>query len=221
MWIPAKETVEYIQNRIMKWGETNIDHFPWREQIPDYHSLVVEMMLQRTKAEQVVDVFNRFRKEYLGPEDVIKGGLEKLMEILKPLGLSWRAKMIYEMSAVLVKKHRGKVPTDPSELKSLPGVGDYVVAAFLSLHKDIATPILDSNIVRFYGRFFGIEYNNDSRRRKQFRFLAEIMTPKSKTKKFNYALLDFTRKVCNPHPSCNVCPVKRHCHYFKTSNPVP
>lgn len=147
-------------------------------------------MLQRTNANQVLPVYIHFSKTYKSPEEFLK---KNKTEIFKPLGLPQRQKYLKELSKLL--KQLGYIPNQKSELLKLPGVGDYVASAFLSLHSNQREVLVDSNIVRFYSRFFGFEANAETRRQKWFKELAEKVTPKKNCKQFNYGLLDFTRKV--------------------------
>ena len=58
------------------------------------------------------------------PEQMIKLTVAQIEKIIKPIGLAPRkAKAIWELSKILVEKHKGKVPRTFKELEALPGVG--------------------------------------------------------------------------------------------------
>ena len=103
----------------------------------------------------------------------------------------------------------GRVPDDYRTLTEVPGVGPYAAAAYLSLHTGKRAPIIDSNVVRLYGRFFGFDTGPETRRNKALIQLAERITPKRKFKEFNYALIDLTRAICGPRPDHDICPLYR------------
>ena len=111
-------------------------------------------------------------------------------------------------------EEEGNIPCDVSNLRELPGVGPYAASAYLSLHRGLRVPILDSNIVRFYGRFFDFETGPETRRNKMVLELAERITPKRKYKDFNYGLIDFTRLICKPKPNHETCPIANRCKYY-------
>lgn len=75
-------------------------------------------------------------------------------------------------------------------------------------------PIVDSNVVRFYGRFFGFETGAETRREKAVLELADRITPRKSFKDFNYSLIDFTRLVCKPKPLHEICPVSEKCFAY-------
>jgi|JI9StandDraft_1071089.scaffolds.fasta_scaffold39788_3 A/G-specific adenine glycosylase len=202
--------IPFLQKSILKQSSTLYDNYAWRITDNEYHALVAEMMLQRTNADQVLPVYIHFSETYKTPEEFLK---KNKTNIFKTLGLPQRQKYLKELSKLL--KQLGYIPNQKSELLKLPGVGDYVASAFLSLHTNQREVLVDSNIVRFYSRFFGFEANAETRRQKWFRELAEKITPNKNCKQFNYGLLDFTRKVCKAKkPVCEECVLASKCEYL-------
>lgn len=108
---------------------------------------------------------------------------------------------------------RSRVPVTVAELEKLPGVGPYAANAFASFHADQRGVLLDSNIVRFYGRLLGLKTGPETRRSRLFREIAEVVTPDHRTKRYNYSVLDFTRRVCTTRPLCSECPLQACCAY--------
>jgi endonuclease-3 len=67
------------------------------------------------------------------PQKMIKLGIKEIEKIIKPCGLSpQKSKSIFELSKILVKKHRGKVPESFVELENLPGVGHKTASVVMS-----------------------------------------------------------------------------------------
>lgn len=203
-----------IRKALMEWSQNNYIAFPWRSTHNHFHALVAEIMLQRTKAEQVVPIYNLFTTRYSTPHDVILEKPSKILKLLKPLGLSWRNKKILELVNELDLRG-GTIPTEFRDLIKLPGVGSYAASAYLSFHLKIRASIIDSNAVRLWSRIFGFKKDGETRRKKQFTILAEKVTPRKKYKAFNYAVLDHTRMICKSKPLCNRCPLSLFCEYFK------
>jgi A/G-specific adenine glycosylase len=203
----------WFQERIIKWGLHNIDIFPWRETNEPVLQLTAEVLLQRTRAEQVVAVFNDISQSYWNIEKLSSLSLDEIRELIHRLGLHWRAKKLYELFSVISHAYNGCVPLEYDSLIELPGIGPYSASAFLSLHQGIRKPIIDSNVVRVYGRFFGFEYGAETRRKKWLHQLANELTPKVRFCAYNYALIDFARKVCTRSPSHRKCPIRKHCDY--------
>jgi len=165
-------------------------------------------MLQRTKAEQVEGVFIDFVEKYESPEQFL---LCCRSNIFKNLGLSWRYRLYRKLCAQIVDL--GKIPTDKKELTSLPGIGNYIAAAYRSLHLGQKDFMIDSNVMLLYGRYFGFQVYPETRREKWFIEFSESITPGKKFKEYNYALLDFTRFICKPKPLCSGCSLLKKCSF--------
>ena len=85
-----------IQDTLVEWGKQHFESFPWRITQNSFHALVAEMMLQRTKAEQVEPIYNAFTVRYETPSDALRANRDNLISLLKPLGLNWRIEKILE-----------------------------------------------------------------------------------------------------------------------------
>ncbi|MFC1902706.1 hypothetical protein ACFLX4_01380 [Chloroflexota bacterium] len=179
--------------------------------------MVAEILLQRTKAEQVVAVYKEFRETFPDPSTLGQVELGRLEKIISPLGLKWRARFLLTLGSKL-SGIGGEIPRDIESLQSLPGIGPYAASAFLSLHAGKRAPIIDSNIVRLYGRFFGFETGPETRRKKEVLQLAERVTPNKNFREFNYALIDFTRSICRPKPDHEYCPISDKCCFYINLN---
>lgn len=199
---------EFFKRRILGWAKVNFKGFPWRDTENKWHALIAEIMLQRTRAEQVVNVYENFTKKYINPREFLLNNEEN---IFKSLGLPERNTSLKKLNEILVDS---EIPATKNELIKLPGVGDYIASAMLSLHLNKRAAIIDSNVVRIYGRYFGFETNGETRRKKWFIELAELITPSRAFRKYNYGIIDFTREICKPKPLCLSCPLKKKCSFL-------
>ncbi|PWW32311.1 A/G-specific DNA-adenine glycosylase [Cytobacillus oceanisediminis] len=204
-----KDKNEYLVNTLLNWGEQNYDLFPWRFTTNKWHALVAEIMLQRTKAEQVVPVYCKFVSKYETPKQYLD---DSKAQVFKSLGLIWREKYLKELANILTKEG---LPAEKKALLSLPGVGQYIASAKRTFHLGIPDTIIDSNVVRLYGRYYGFKTNSETRRKRNFLLLAQTLTPERNHKNYNYALIDFTRKICKVNPLCKRCPLLHECEYGK------
>ncbi|MFX0101924.1 MAG: hypothetical protein ACFFCS_20330 [Candidatus Hodarchaeota archaeon] len=197
--------IKFFQEHIIEWELENGPSFPWRKTKNKWHALVAEIMLQRTKAEQVVPVFIEFTKKYQSPEDFMNHGEAG---VFKTLGLAWREKLLRELAEILVGN---AIPEEKRDLMVLPSVGDYIASAMRSFHFNLRDSIIDSNVVRLYGRFIGFKTGPETRRKPFFKELAEKMTPWEDFKTYNYGLIDLARQICKKKPVCDICPVSSQC----------
>lgn len=207
----SKELSIYVRRNLLRWGDKHFQNFPWRGELNPFRALVAEILLQRTRAEQVVPVFLNFKQLFPDTETLVTASVHDIENAIKPLGLRWRAKFLYQLGVMITQNG---IPSDFALLQNFPGVGRYTASAYLSLHTEKRMPIVDSNVVRFYGRFFGFDVGSETRRNKKVLEIADLLTPKREFKRFNYALLDFTRAICTTRPNHRCCSVRKKCAFW-------
>ncbi len=203
--------IRKIRKILIDWESANYEDFPWRTTDNKFHALVAELMLQRTKAEQVLDVYTNFIGRFPDLESASHANKKEMRDILSPLGLNWRIDKI--ISLVEQLDTLGIIPEYYDDLIKLPGVGDYIASAYLSFHIGRFRPIIDSNAVRMWGRIYGFPTDPETRRKKWFKELVTRITPENNCKIFNYGVLDFSRKICKPNSQHTDCPFTDLCEY--------
>ncbi len=203
-----------FSHELLNWWENNRREFAWRNTRDPYHILVSEILLHRTRAEQVVPAYREFIKRFPTIEHLSRAGRSDVQRILHSLGLHWRTELLYEMAGEIVRKRGGSIPSSTEELESLPGISHYIAAAVRSFAFGRSDVLLDTNTVRILGRVFGIKVTDNSRRSKHFRQLYESLIDTEHPREFNYAMIDLGALVCTPRePSCDICPVNNMCMY--------
>ena len=81
----------------------------------------------------VNNVTKNIYPKYYQPQHFIKLGRKKIESLIKKIGIfRIKAKNIYNLSRILVEKHKGKVPRTFEELESLPGVGHKTASVVMS-----------------------------------------------------------------------------------------
>ena len=212
--IPDRRAINLFRSKIIRWFDKNKRNYPWRETQDPFRVLIAEMMLRRTKADQVKEVYERLLKEYPDVEALAKADSKELEKILYPLGLKWRIPAFGLIAKEVREKYYCKVPETREELTALPGVGEYVAGAVLSIAYNRKEQIVDSNIVRLFRRYFGIKTSKEGRRDKHVIEMSKIYVSGRNPRKVNLAILDFTALVCTPRkPDCEKCPLRKRCHY--------
>ncbi len=210
-----------IVDRLLQWFAKNKRSFPWRETFgnPDpYLILFTEIMLQRTRADQVSPIYLEFAGRYPTFQKLANATDNQIISIFSRLGLEWRARNVVALIKVLKNKYQGKVPTELKELRELPGVGDYVSKAVMCYAFGKRFVPLDVNVVRVISRIHGIHVKADlARRDKKINEIAMSLLSRRDPREFNLALLDFAALVCKPKPLCHSCPMNDSCEYARTS----
>lgn len=163
-------------------------------------------MLQRTKANNVVPVYEAFFEHFSSPEKLAQASEEEIEQVIYPLGLRWRAPLLKKLGAQLVQM-QGELPRDLEGLLELHGVGLYVAAAWLSFHGGRRSVIIDANVVRWICRLVDRPMDGETRRKRWLIELAAKLTPENNWKEYNYAILDFSMEICTKKPQCPQCPL--------------
>lgn len=209
--------IKVIRAELLIWGEKNLRKFPWRETSDPYKIIVAEVMLHRTKADQVKDVYEEFIMKYPDFESIVKADRETIKSDLKSLGLFWRADLLYDMAVEIVEKYDGELPLDRKKLMAMPGVGNYISAAILCFGYNLPEPVLDTNTVRVLGRIFGLKITDSSRRSKLFYDVMHDLVNFWGPRIVSLALIDFANAVCVPgeKPQCEICNLKDICIYYE------
>lgn len=209
----TEDQVRNIRRRLLNWGRKNFQEYPWRIDTDAWLTFVAELFLQRTHARQVKNVYVEFRNRYPTPLTLLGADSNEASLLVQKLGLGFRFTLLRDIAAVVVE-HGGVLPENMDELTKFKGVGTYTAAAWLSLHRGKRAVLIDSNVARWLSRMTGNSYNRDPRGVFWVQNLAERLTPRRTFQEYNYAVLDFTMKVCTPHsPNCGHCPNRIDCLY--------
>ena len=88
------------------------------------------------------------------PYDMVKLSVNKIREIIKPVGLSpMKSKGIHGLSKILIDKHNGIVPKNFEDLEALPAVGHKTASVVLAQAFNIPTFPVDTHIHRLMYRW--------------------------------------------------------------------
>lgn len=218
----ASAESELFSRNLGKWWDRNKRNFPWRNTFDPYHVMVAEVLLHRTRANQVIPVYQDLVSRFPTVKSLSLAALDDVKRIIHPLGLHWRTNLLYEAVGKVMNQHNGRIPSGKRELESLPGVGHYIASAIRCFAYGYPEVLLDTNIVRILGKFFGIEVTSSSRRSKYIHKLCRNLLDVEQPRAFNWAMLDLGALVCKPkHPLCGSCPVGVRCSYKKTYPATP
>ena len=203
-----------LRRRLLEWWKQNRREFPWRNTSDPYHLLVAEVLLHRTRAAQVVNLFHGVLEAYPTVNALAAADLDQLQQLLQSAGLRWRVNLLWHAANDIVLRFQGQIPHGRAELESIPGIGHYIAAAIRCFAFGEAAAIVDSNVVRVYSRVFDIPVTDRLRRDPSFHELAQNLVDPEHPREFNLALLDLADAICTPRkPRCEQCPLLVHCAY--------
>lgn len=188
--------------------------FIWRHNPTPYKIMIAEFMLQRTKAEQVEPVYKKFLKKY---PDIYKPAKAKEVEVCSftnNLGLHKRGKNFILAAKYIIEHFQGTFPEERQALLKIPGIGDYVAGAILTVCFNKPEYVIDANIARFINRYYGLGLKGEIRRKKQIIEKAKSLFNYSDTRSLLFSLLDFTALICKPlKPLHENCVLRKTCKY--------
>ena len=205
-----------LRNDLLQWWSLASRHFPWRETRDPYRVLIAEILLHRTRADQVVLIYELFLKRFPNIQTLAKSTPDELAELYHSAGLYWRWKLLHSMAVEIKARFQGKIPDAFEDLTSLPGVSQYTASSLRCFAFGYPEAILDTNTVRVAGRLLGLPITDSSRRSVLFRTVLQFLIDLEYPRDFNFALIDFAAIVCRAKSPCQgECPLQSFCHFYR------
>jgi len=152
-------------------------------------------------------------KNYYTPKHFADLNIKKISKMIKRIGLfNNKAKNLYNLSKILIKKYQGRVPNNFEDLTSLPGVGRKTANVVLNVAFNKPTIAVDTHVFRVSNRIGLTKGKNPAQVEEQ---LLKILPDKYKKKAHNLILLH-GRYVCKSrNPLCINCVIQKICSYKK------
>ncbi len=208
-----------IAKKVLYWYDNNKRILPWRVKCSlkkkEYFTLVSEFMLQQTQVKTVIPYFNNFLKNIPSIERLSKIDERKLLKYWQGLGYYSRAKNLKRTANIIVKSHKGRLPSDFDELKKLPGIGDYTANAILAIVFNKSIIPLDGNIERVLKRILNLKTEKEGRKENLLKH-KKIFGTTDRSSDYAQALMEVGALLCKPkNPRCKSCPITKNCLSFK------
>ncbi len=196
-----------MRDELCAWFKANQRDLPWRRNYDPYQVWISEIMGQQTQMERVVDYFIRWMDLFPDVVAVANASERKILKAWEGLGYYSRAGNIHRTAKLLVRKYDGRIPGDPQQLCTLPGIGPYTAAAIASIAYNKPCPVLDANVERLFARLIDLDVPvKQAPAPGILRKLAEQLLPPNNARLFNQALMEFGALVCTPrNPLCTTC----------------
>jgi endonuclease-3 len=177
--------------------------------------LISTILSLRTKDQTTAQASDRLFKVADTSEKILKLSEEEIEKLIYPVGFYRnKAKIIKEISKILVEKFNSKVPDDLETLLSFKGVGRKTANLVLSEGFGKPAICVDVHVHRISNRIGLVK--TKSPEETEFK-LMEIL-PKKYWKDINFVLVAFGQTICIPvKPKCKECPIIKYCEYDKKS----
>lgn len=201
---------------LTNWFSEHKRPFPWRQTNNPYPIWVSEIMLQQTRADQMVPYFERFMEDFPSIYALDNASMDQLLKLWEGLGYYRRARLMKACAHQIVSAHNGQFPADYTKLRALPGLGDYTAAALASLAFEIPKGVVDGNVLRVVARHesLPLDVKKKPAKRAIQQFMDELVC-QNKPSIINQAVMELGATICTPrNPRCNLCPLQRSCSSF-------
>jgi A/G-specific adenine glycosylase len=174
-------------------------------------------MLQQTQTSRVIDPWARFLDAFPTPSACADAPLSDVLRLWSGLGYHRRAKALHDAAVMIRDDFGGVVPSDVTDLRRLPGVGEYTSNALGSFAFGQRVAVIDTNV----GRVLARAVTNRTLKVAEARVEANALLPRSDCASFNQAMLDLGAQFCTSSPRCVACPVARQCRWNLEGGPDP
>ena len=178
--------------------------------------LIGTILSARTKDETTTKAVKALFLKYKNPKDLANAKIKDVEKIIRSIGFFHvKSKRIIEVSKIIHKKYKDKVPEDLDTLVQLPGVGRKTANCVLVYAFEKPAIPVDIHVHRISNRLGLVDTKNPEDTEQ------ELM--KKIDKKYwidiNDTFVMYGQNICKPiSPMCDVCKITKSCKYYKTKN---
>ena len=205
------------------WYAGHRRDLPWRRPAAGaWGVLVSEFMLQQTPVNRVLPMYEAWLERWPKPGDLAAEPSGEAVRAWGRLGYPRRALRLHAAATAITERHGGVVPADYTELRALPGVGDYTAAAVASFAYGRRRAVLDTNVRRVLARACSGEQYPATSVSAAERTLAEALLPEepSMAAAWAAASMELGALVCTAKgPRCEICPLVDLCAWRAAGSP--
>ncbi len=208
------------EKEIISWFKKNKRDLPWRN-TDAWGVLVSEIMLQQTPVQRVLPVYNEWMKRWPTPARLAQATPAEVITAWGRLGYPRRALRLHECAKVITTQLNGEIPETESELRKLPGIGEYTAAAMVAFAFEGSSLVLDINIRRLFSRLYRGEEAPTAAPTKSERVEYMQYVPKKNAHLWAASTMELGALICTAkNPLCGRCPVADQCQWRSLDYPA-
>ena len=202
-----------IKKPLISWYRHHHRNLPWRETDDPYAIWVSEVMLQQTQVKTVIPYYEKFLKDYPDISTLANSDLQRILKNWEGLGYYARARNLHRAANEIKNNYRCNVPNEYQVLRKLPGIGDYIASAILSIAFGHPFAVVDGNVKRVIARLLLVDQPvNKPSSLTVFKDHADKLLDKNDPGTFNQAMMELGALICTPgKPACAACPLIKQC----------
>ena len=209
-----------LHQPVLAWYKKNKRDLPWRN-TDAWGVLVSEIMLQQTPVARVLPIFIEWMKRWPTPAALAEATPAQIITAWGRLGYPRRALRLHECAKVISTQYKGQIPETESELRELPGIGDYTSAAIIAFAFQGRSLVLDINIRRVFARVIdGVEVPTAAPTKSE-RQEREKLIPVKNAHMWAAATMELGALICTAkNPKCGQCPLANQCIWRSLDYPL-
>lgn len=216
------EDCSRLRRSLALWYQGHRRSLPWRKTKDPYAIWVSEVMLQQTQVKTVIPYYQRFLNRFPDVDTLACSDQQEVLKAWEGLGYYGRARHLHSTAKIIVADHSGHLPRTWKQIRQLPGIGDYIAAAVLSIAFNQVYPVVDGNVKRVISRLLQIDAPvNKSSSYKRFHGVMKALIDPSQPGLFNQAMMELGALVCKVRqPLCARCPLLNDCRSYRSDTVI-
>jgi endonuclease-3 len=178
-----------------------------------FRVLISTVLSQRTRDENTEKASRRLFSRFGTPGKLARAPVREIEELIKEAGFyRVKARKIREISRIIMKKYRGRVPLDMEKLVMLPGVGKKTASCTLLYGFGESCIPVDVHVAVISRRLDLTEGKNPDDIQDEL----ERAIPREKWSRINGLMVMFGKEICRTnHPKCGLCDLTDLCSHYK------
>ena len=174
-------------------------------------------MLQQTQVKTAMPYYRRFMQRFPDMQSLARADLQSVLKHWEGLGYYSRARNLHKAAVMMVEQMDGCLPDTWDAVRQLPGIGDYIASAVLSIAFGHAYAVVDGNVKRVLARLLCLTWPvNQPAAHRHFQNVADQLMDRKNPGDHNQAMMELGALVCTPRqPDCAGCPLAGYCRALK------
>ena len=206
-----------LYNQVTQWFSANMETAETELHYDTPFHLLIAVILSAQCTDRRVNMYTpAIFERYPEPGDLAAASFEEVLQMIKSISFpNNKAKHLIGMASMLVSDFGDIVPSEPSELEKLPGVGRKTANVIASVIYDKPVIAVDTHVFRVSRR---IGLSDGSTVEAVEKDLTAGFAPELRGKAHHWLILH-GRYVCTARkPKCHECGLQDLCREYRENN---
>lgn len=206
-----------LYNQVTQWFSANMETAETELHYDTPFHLLIAVILSAQCTDRRVNMYTpAIFERYPEPADLAAASFEEVLQMIKSISFpNNKAKHLIGMASMLVSDFGGIVPSEPSELEKLPGVGRKTANVIASVIYDKPVIAVDTHVFRVSRR---LGLSDGTTVEAVEKDLTAGFAPELRGKAHHWLILH-GRYVCTARkPKCHECGLQDLCREYRENN---